>query len=125
MDSLRLEALEAKCESQLEFLGRLWSEWDVKIVAGTDAIQTFGDYCLGLELQSQAGMSNMDVIVSATSGAARAIGMDGQVGAVTAGKAADLIVVERDPLEDISALRNMSMVMRDGRVIVPYRSMEE
>ena len=125
VDSLRLEALEAKCESQLEFLGRLWSEWEVKIVAGTDAIQTFGDYCLGLELQSQAGMSNMDVIVSATSGAARAIGMDGQVGAVTAGKAADLIVVERDPLEDISALRNMSMVMRDGRVIVPYRSMEE
>ena len=125
VDSLRLEALEAKCESQLEFLGRLWSEWDVKIVAGTDAIQTFGDYCLGLELQSQAGMSNMDVIMSATSGAARAIGMDGQVGAVTAGKAADLIVVEQDPLEDISALRNMSMVMRDGRVIVPYRSMEE
>ncbi len=125
VDSLRLEALEAKCESQLEFLGRLWSEWDVKIVAGTDAIQTFGDYCLGLELQSQAGMSNMDVIVSATSGAARAIGMDGQIGAVTAGKAADLIVVEQDPLEDISALRNMSMVMRDGRVIVPYRSMEE
>ena len=125
VDSLRLEALEAKCESQLEFLGRLWSEWDVKIVAGTDAIQTFGDYCLGLELQSQAGMSNMDVIMSATSGAARAIGMDGQVGAVTAGKAADLIVVEQDPLEDITALRNMSMVMRDGRVIVPYRSMEE
>ena len=51
--------------------------------------------------------------------------MDDQVGAVTAGKAADLIVVEQDPLEDISALRNMSMVMRDGRVIVPYRSMEE
>ena len=125
VDSLRLEALEAKCASQLEFLGRLWSEWDVKIVAGTDAIQTFGDYCLGLELQSQAGMSNMDVIMSATSGAARAIGMDGQVGAVTAGKAADLIVVEQDPLEDITALRNMSMVMRDGRVIVPYRSMEE
>ena len=125
VDSLRLEALEAKCESQLEFLGRLWNEWEVKIVAGTDAIQTFGDYCLGLELQSQAGMSNMEVIVSATSGAAKAIGMDSQVGAVTAGKAADLIVVERDPLEDISALRNMSMVMRDGRVIVPYRSMEE
>ncbi len=125
VERLRLDALEAKCESQVEFLGRLWSEWDVKIVAGTDAIQTFGDYCLGLELQSQAGMSNMEVIVSATSGAARAIGMDDRVGTVKAGKAADLIVVERDPLEDISALRSLSMVMRDGRVIVPYRSMEE
>ena len=82
-------------------------------------------HCLGLELQSQAGMSNMEVIRSATSGAARAIGMDDQIGAVAAGKAADLIVVEQDPLEDISALRTMTMVMREGRVIVPYRSMEE
>ena len=51
VEKRQLEALQAKCESQLEFLGRLWSEWDIKIVAGTDAIQTFGDYCLGLELQ--------------------------------------------------------------------------
>lgn len=125
VERLRLDALEAKCESQVEFLGRLWSEWDVKIVAGTDAIQTFGDYCLGLELQSQAGMSNMEVVKSATSGAARAIGMDDLVGTVTEGKAADLIVVDRDPLRDITALRTMSMVMRDGRVITPYRPMEE
>ena len=125
MEKRQLEALQAKCESQLEFLGRLWSEWDIKIVAGTDAIQTFGDYCLGLELQSQAGMGNMEVIKSATSGAAKAIGMDNQIGAVAVGKAADLIVVEQNPLEDISALRTMTMVMREGRVIVPYRSMKE
>ena len=125
LERLQLEALQAKCESQVEFLGRLWSEWDVKIVAGTDAIQTFGDYCLGLELQSQAGMSNMEVIKSATSGAARAIGMDDLIGTVAEGKAADLIVVDQDPLENISALRTMSMVMRDGKVITPYTSMEE
>ena len=109
----------------MEFLGRLWIEWDIKIVAGTDAIQTFGDYCLGLELQSQACMSNMEVIRSTTSVAAKAIGMDDQIGTVEAGKAADLIVVEQDPLENISALRTMTMVMREGRVIVPYRPMEE
>ena len=109
----------------MEFLGRLWSEWDIKIVAGTDAIQTFGDYCLGLELQSQTGMSNMEIIQSATSVAARAIGMDNKIGTVEAGKAADLVVVEQNPLEDISALRTMTMVMREGRVIIPYRSMEE
>ena len=125
VEKRQLEALQAKCESQLEFLGRLWSEWDIKIVAGTDAIQTFGDYCLGLELQSQAGMSNMEVIQSATSVAARAIGMDNKIGTVEAGKAADLVIVEQNPLEDISALRTMTMVMREGRVIIPYRSMEE
>lgn len=51
--------------------------------------------------------------------------MDDQIGTVEAGKAADLIVVEQNPLEDISALRTMAMVMREGRVIVPYRPMEE
>ena len=60
----RLESVKAKCESQLEFVGRMWTEWGIRIIAGTDAIQSFGDYCLGLELHSDAGMSNMDVIRS-------------------------------------------------------------
>ena len=104
----------------MEFLRRLWSEWDIKIVAGTDAIQTLGDCCLGLELQSQAGMSNMEVIRSTASVAAKAIRMDNQIGTVEAGKAVDLIVVEQDSLEDISALRAMTMVMPVGRVTVPF-----
>ena len=110
----RLEDLQVKCERQVEFLGRLWSEWEVSIVAGTDAIQTFGDYCLGLELQVQAGMSPADVIRSATSVAARAVGVGHLVGTIEPGKEADLIVVDQDPLQDIRALRSMRMVMQGG-----------
>ena len=120
----RLESLKSKCESQLEFVGRMWTEWGIRIIAGTDAIQSFGDYCLGLELHSEAGMSNMDVIRSATSEAAEAIGMGDQVGTLEVGKEADLIVVERDPLQDILALREMAMVMRAGRQILPYSCTE-
>ena len=115
----RLEALNVKCERQVEFLGRLWSEWEVSIVAGTDSIQTFGDYCLGLELQVQAGMDPADVIRSATSVAARAVGLADVVGTVEPGRDADLIVVDQDPLGDIRALRSMRMVMQRGAVVPP------
>ena len=115
----RLEDLQVKCERQVEFLGRLWSEWEVPIVAGTDAIQTFGDYCLGLELQVQAGMSPADVICSATSVAARAVGVGHLVGTIEPGKEADLIVVDQDPLQDIRALRSMRMVMQGGAIVPP------
>ncbi len=115
----RLEDLHVKCEKQVEFLGRLWSDWGVSIVAGTDAIQSFGDYCLGLELQIQAGMSPEDVIRSATSVAAQAVGLGDVVGAIEAGKEADLIVVDRNPLRDIRALRRMRMVMQGGVVVPP------
>ena len=114
----RLEGVKAKCESQLDFLGRMWKEWGIQIISGTDAIQIFGDYCLGLELMSEGGMSNMDVIKASTSVAAQSIGIADLVGTIQAGKEADLIVVDQDPLRDIRALRTPAMVMRAGEHIV-------
>ena len=114
---LRLDGLKAKCESQLEFLRRMHQEWDINIISGTDSIQLFGDYCLGLELMSKAGMSNQEIIASSTNLAAQAIGIDRTVGSISPGKSADLIVVEKDPLRDITALRNVSMVMRAGDLV--------
>jgi imidazolonepropionase-like amidohydrolase len=114
----KLEALKAKCESQLEFLGLMWNKSGVQIVSGTDAIQMFGDYCLGLELMSEAGMSNMDIIKASTSIAAESMGISEMTGSIKPGKEADLIVVEQNPLLDIKALRKMSMVMLGGEQIV-------
>ncbi len=122
-DKSSLEDLQIKCERQVEFLGRLWSEWGITIVAGTDAISSFGDYCLGLELQVEAGMSTADVIRSATGVAAQAVGLDHLVGTLEPGKEADLIVVDRDPLADIRALRSMRMVMQRGGVVPPPLAM--
>ncbi len=113
----RLDSLKAKCESQLDFLGRMWKESGVSIVSGTDAVQILGDYCLGLELMSQAGMSNMDVIKASTSVAAKSIDAGHLIGTVEPGKEADLIVVDQDPLQDVRALRTMAMVMRAGEQI--------
>ena len=96
----------------------MWEEWRIPIVSGTDAIASFGDYCIGLELMSQAGMSNMEVIKSSTNLNARALGVGHLVGTVEPGRDADLIVVDEDPLRDIKALRKMTMVMRVGERIV-------
>ncbi len=114
----RLDDLKAKCESQLELLGRMWNDFNIKIVTGTDAVEILGDYCLGLELMSQAGMTNMDIIKASTGMAARAIGQQQAIGTIEPGKEADLIVVDKDPLADIRALRSMTMVMRAGERIV-------
>ena len=118
MEQDRLEGLKAKCESQLEFLGRMWNDFGINIVSGTDAVEILGDYCLGLELMAQAGMSNMDIIRASSSVAAQAIDAGHLIGTVEPGKEADLIVVDQDPLQDIRALRSMKMVMRAGQQIV-------
>ena len=78
----------------------------------------FGDYCLGLELMSEAGMSNMDIIKASTSIAAESMDITAITGSIKPGKQADLIVVDQNPLLDIKALRKMSMVMLGGQQVV-------
>ncbi|MCU0649637.1 MAG: amidohydrolase family protein [Gemmatimonadaceae bacterium] len=62
------------------------------------------------------GFSPMDAIRSATAVAARCLGIDQRTGTLVPGKEADLIVVERNPLEDVRALQDVLVVVADGRV---------
>jgi imidazolonepropionase-like amidohydrolase len=111
-----LADLEYKLETKLSFVNR-FRELGASIVAGTDAIAAFGDYAIGLELLNRAGLSPMDVLQSATSVAAQAIGLRDQVGTLDTGKAADLIVVNGDPTLDIRATGDVALVMRAGQII--------
>ncbi|HEU0094441.1 MAG TPA: amidohydrolase family protein [Vicinamibacteria bacterium] len=63
------------------------------------------------------GLSPMGAIKAATANAARVLGIDRDLGTLEAGKRADLVAVPRDPLADVTALENVSFVMKDGRVI--------
>ena len=88
----------------------------VRFVAGTDAGVPgahFGDYVGMLEFFAQIGFSAVEVLAMATSNAAHALGLDDS-GTLTAGKRADLIVVEGDPLTDLSALRRVRHVLGKG-----------
>ena len=89
-----------------------------KMTFGTDA----GVYMYGLGARQFAymvryGMSPMQAIQSATSEAARALGKEGQVGALTPGAYGDLIAVKGDPLSDIPTLEHVEGVMKEGTLI--------
>lgn len=113
----RLEASLYKTETKLDFIGR-FHEMGVPIAFGTDSIRTFGDYAIGLELLHRAGLSSMEVIASATSVAAKAIGMEDEIGLVKPGMLADLVYVDGDPLEDVGVLDNVEAVVLNGDVVV-------
>ena len=62
------------------------------------------------------GMTPMQAIQSATSRAAELLGKRTELGVVAPGAYADLIAVASDPLEDVSVLKNVGFVMKDGVV---------
>lgn len=87
----------------------------VPIVAGTDAPAGFALH-RELELYSAAGIPNAEVLRIATIGAAQVLGMDKKTGSIKAGKVADLIVVDGDPLKTMSDIRRVELTMKDGAI---------
>jgi imidazolonepropionase-like amidohydrolase len=95
-------------------------EIGVKVVAGTDAGGHGHPANAGeLECLVQAGMTPMQAVQAATGWAAECLGREGELGTVAAGKLADLVVVEGDPLADIALLhdpKNIALVVKDGEI---------
>lgn len=88
------------------------------IVFGTDAVAgAHGRNWEELIYRVQTGGQDpMDAIVSATSLAAASLGLGDRIGTIAPGYEADLIAVDGNPLEDITALRRVVFVMRGGKV---------
>ena len=63
-----------------------------------------------------SGMTPMQVLVSSTAVASRAMGLDKQVGTIEKGKDADLVIVGADPSADVANLRKIRYVVRSGVV---------
>lgn len=91
----------------------------LKIVFGTDAVAgAHGRNAEELIYRvQQGGQDPAAALVSITSLAAESLGLAGQVGTVAPGMAADLIAVDGDPLDDITALRRVVFVMKGGKVV--------
>jgi imidazolonepropionase-like amidohydrolase len=68
------------------------------------------------------GMTPLEAIRCATSVNARIIGMETQLGAVRAGAHADLLILDKNPVEDIGNLNSVSIVIREGAIVVDNRS---
>ncbi len=86
--------VELGAHGQLQGLGAHWELW----------------------MLQQGGMSNLDAIRCATINGAKYLGLDGELGSLEKGKLADLVVMDRNPLENIRNSESVSMVMLNGRL---------
>lgn len=87
----------------------------VAICMGGDVgVFAHGENAREAELMVQGGMPAAEVAIALTSGNARMFGLGDRLGVVKAGMLADLVAVEGNPLADISAVRKVSLVMKDG-----------
>jgi len=96
-------------------MARRAHEGGVRIAFGTDSgVSDHGDNAREFELYVEAGMTPMEAIVTATVNAAEHVRMSEEIGTLEAGKYADIVAVDGDPLADISELRDMDFVMKGG-----------
>lgn len=90
----------------------------VKVAFGTDsAVSKHGQNAREAVLMHEAGMSEMDILVSATVNAADLIGMSDSLGTIEPGKHADLVATQVSPLDSIDALLDIGFVMKSGKVM--------
>ena len=111
------EAWERSAVRQSEMLRKLHDS-GVQLLPGSDHIAAFTIH-RELEVYAEAGISNADVLKIATLDSARIVGVDDRTGSIAVGKDADLVLVEGNPLDDISAIRRATLVMKGNAAFRP------
>jgi imidazolonepropionase-like amidohydrolase len=100
----------------------------IPIVMGTDAgnIGTLHGPSIFREMRMMAdsGLTPLQVLRSATFTAARTMGLSGMAGEIEAGKLADLVLLDADPLADVGNLARINRTIKDGVVYEPAKLME-
>jgi len=106
---------------RVQEMARMAHELGVRIVAATDTgYGSDGTTRLAHELLElvEIGMTPLEALRAATTTASQLLGMEHRTGRIALGLEADLIVLERNPLEDIGVVQDVLMVVSDGEVIV-------
>ncbi|MFM7428787.1 MAG: amidohydrolase family protein, partial [Flammeovirgaceae bacterium] len=91
-----------------------------RVTTGSDSgfiFQLYGfAYIRELEMLREAGFHPLEVIRSATLNGAEALGVADKIGTVEAGKLADLIILDKNPLENLHNTNSVNKVMKNGRL---------
>ena len=111
-------------EGRMGVFGMALATDGLRVVFGTDAVagahgQNIREAVARVE---RGGQAPADLVVSLTSLAAESLGLGDEIGTVAEGYAADLVVVDGNPAEDVRALAEVLLVVKDGRVRRPRGS---
>jgi imidazolonepropionase-like amidohydrolase len=93
----------------------------VKIASGADMNPMWATSVKEIYWMGRCGMSNLQALQAATVMSAELCGVADELGTVEAGKIADLIVVNGNPLDDLANLQNVQLVIKEGQVLVDKR----
>ena len=93
-----------------------------KVALGTDydgfnALFELGTPMVEIDSMQEAGMTPMQIIVAATKHAAHVCNLAEKLGTLEVNKIADIIVINRNPLNDLSYLKDISLVIHNGIII--------
>ena len=118
LDDRDMEAGERIFARDLAVVGAM-RHAEVLILAGTDGPYGQGGNALHGELQLlvQAGLTPLQALQSATRDAAKAMGVSGKVGTIEVGKTAALVLLDANPLTNISNTRRIEAVVLRGRLL--------
>jgi imidazolonepropionase-like amidohydrolase len=115
-EAIKAKALAASAASKANF-GSAY-EGGVKIAFGTDTgVTKHGENAEEFGLMVAGGMTEMDAIRSATVVAAELLRQADTLGTIEPGKMADIIAVDSNPLDDITALEDVSVVIKEGKQV--------
>ena len=102
---------------------RVLHESGITIVPGTDAMSGFGMH-KELENYVRAGIPTAEVLKMATLTSAEVTGHKESLGSIEEGKLADLILIDGNPLEEISDIRRVELTIKDGKLYYPAQLYE-
>jgi imidazolonepropionase-like amidohydrolase len=110
-----VEGLEMVVNTLLKIIGAL-HQANIPIIAGTDVGVPGHTLHRELELYVKAGLTPLEAIQAATITPARVMKLENEVGVIEPGKRADIIILDANPLDNISNIRKVRFVMTQGRL---------
>ena len=128
------EIEQLKTETRKQYQERTWTWWmkimtpiaqeNLRQLNAAGAVIALGtDQSSGpavhreMELLVAAGISSMDVLRMATLNAAKFLGKDNELGSISEGKLADMVLLDKDPIVDIDNAKMINLVIKNGEVI--------